>query len=51
MSFTVGTTTFAQDGPFALISGPCQLESLDHARLQDERVTGLCDAHGIGYVF
>ncbi|MEM7752439.1 MAG: 3-deoxy-8-phosphooctulonate synthase [Pseudomonadota bacterium] len=51
MSFTVGTTTFAQDGPFALISGPCQLESLDHARMLAERLSGICDAHGIGYVF
>src|SRR5262245_15966367 len=28
---TVGTTTFANHGPIALIAGPCQLESRQHA--------------------
>ena len=51
MSVTIGNTTFAQDAPFVLISGPCQLETLDHARMLAERLAALCDAHGIGYVF
>ncbi|SNB61138.1 2-dehydro-3-deoxyphosphooctonate aldolase (KDO 8-P synthase) [Arboricoccus pini] len=28
----VGSVTFAQDRPFVLIAGPCQIESLAHAR-------------------
>jgi 2-dehydro-3-deoxyphosphooctonate aldolase (KDO 8-P synthase) len=28
---TVGNVTFGNDLPFALIAGPCQIESLDHA--------------------
>lgn len=51
MSVTVGNTVFGQDKPFVLISGPCQLETLDHARMLAERLSALCDAHGIGYVF
>ena len=30
-SVTAGTVTFANDAPLALIAGPCQLESRDHA--------------------
>ena len=51
MSVTVGNVTFAQDKPFVLISGPCQLETLDHARMLAEKLSAICDAHGIGYVF
>ncbi|MCG6884216.1 MAG: 3-deoxy-8-phosphooctulonate synthase [Silicimonas sp.] len=51
MSVTVGNVTFGQKLPFALISGPCQLETLDHARMLAETLAGLCDKHGIGYVF
>ncbi|MGR3514186.1 MAG: 3-deoxy-8-phosphooctulonate synthase [Paracoccaceae bacterium] len=51
MNVTVGPACFAQDKPFVLISGPCQLETLDHARMLAERLSALCDAHGIGYVF
>ena len=51
MSVTVGNVTFAQDKPFVLISGPCQLETLDHARMLAEKLSAICDRHGIGYVF
>ena len=37
--------------PFALITGPCQLESLDHARMMAERITAACDASGTRFVF
>ncbi len=37
--------------PFALITGPCQLESLDHARMMAERITAACDATGTRFVF
>ncbi len=51
MSVTVGNVTFAQDAPLTLISGPCQLETLDHARMLAERLSSLAAKHGIGYVF
>ncbi|WP_299816857.1 3-deoxy-8-phosphooctulonate synthase [uncultured Jannaschia sp.] len=37
--------------PFVLITGPCQLESLDHARMMAERITAACDATGTRFVF
>lgn len=45
----IGSLTLAQDRPLVLIAGPCQLESLDHARM-------LCDgilraADGMGVIF
>jgi 2-dehydro-3-deoxyphosphooctonate aldolase (KDO 8-P synthase) len=48
---TVGNTRLANDAPFTLISGPCQLESLDHARMIAGTLKETCDALGIGYVF
>ncbi len=47
----IGPVTFANDAPLCLISGPCQLESLDHALMLAETLAGLCADHGIGYVF
>ena len=51
MTVTVGNVTFGQDKPLVLISGPCQLETLDHARMLAETLSKLCAKHGIGYVF
>ncbi len=51
MTVTVGNVTFGQDKPLVLISGPCQLETLDHARMLAETLSELCAKHGIGYVF
>ncbi len=39
------------DAPLTLLSGPCQLESLDHALMIGERMKALCDERGLGYVF
>ncbi len=43
--------TFAQDRPFALIAGPCQMETRDHAMMIAERMKRLTSDLGIGYVF
>lgn len=51
MSVTVGPVTFGQDHPFALIAGPCQLETLDHARMIAEQMAEICHALDIGFVF
>ncbi|MEM9797190.1 MAG: 3-deoxy-8-phosphooctulonate synthase [Pseudomonadota bacterium] len=37
--------------PFALITGPCQLESLDHARMMAERIASACAATGTRFIF
>jgi 2-dehydro-3-deoxyphosphooctonate aldolase (KDO 8-P synthase) len=37
--------------PFALITGPCQLESLDHARMMAERIAGACAPTGTRFIF
>jgi len=39
------------DLPFVLISGPCQLESLDHARMMAEQLMAACAASGVGLIF
>ena len=46
-----GPVAIGNDQPFALISGPCQLESLDHALMLAETLSEICAKHGIGYVF
>ena len=51
MSVTVGNVTFGQDKPLVLISGPCQLETLDHARMLAGTLGEICERLGIGYVF
>src|ERR1700722_18339781 len=38
-------------GPFALIAGPCVIESLDLCREVAGRVSEICARLGIGYVF
>lgn len=48
---TAGKVTFGNDQPFALISGPCQLESYDHAKMIAETVGEAAEKLGIGYVF
>ena len=47
----VGNVTFANDGPFSLIAGPCQLENLDHARMLAEKIGNAASALNIGFVF
>ncbi|MGX9857616.1 3-deoxy-8-phosphooctulonate synthase (plasmid) [Limimaricola variabilis] len=39
------------DEPFMLITGPCQLESLDHARMMAERIAAACAPSGTRFVF
>ena len=51
MSVTIGEITVAQDAPFALISGPCQLESLEHARMMAERLLAACAPSGTPLIF
>ncbi len=48
---SVGELSIANDRPFTLIAGPCQLESLDHAIMIAETVAAACADAGIGYIF
>lgn len=48
---TVGHVAFANDGPFALIAGPCQIESLDHARQIADGVAHAAENAGVGWIY
>ncbi len=37
--------------PFSLITGPCQLESLDHARMMADKISEACSATGTKFIF
>src|SRR5258707_9732110 len=47
----IGATTLGNDLPLALIAGPCQLESRDHAFDMAGRLQELAAAQGIGLVY
>jgi 2-dehydro-3-deoxyphosphooctonate aldolase (KDO 8-P synthase) len=47
----VGTVTFGNARDLCLISGPCQLETLDHARMLAGHLSEMCGRLGIGFVF
>ncbi|MDT8857501.1 3-deoxy-8-phosphooctulonate synthase [Paracoccaceae bacterium Fryx2] len=48
---TVGDIPVGGLNPFMLITGPCQLESLDHARMMAGRIAEACAPTGTRFVF
>ena len=48
---TVGDIPIGGREPVALITGPCQLESLDHARMMAERIAEACAPTGTRFIF
>lgn len=46
---TLGDVRIANDAPLTLIAGPCQLESLDHARMLAGRIAAAAD--GMPWIF
>jgi len=48
---TIGDIEIGGRAPVALIAGPCQLESLDHARMMAERIAEACAPTGTRFVF
>lgn len=48
---TVGSVTFANNLPFVLIAGPCQMESRDHAFEVCGRLKEITDALGIPFIY
>ena len=47
----VTSVTFGNDHPLALIAGPCQLETLDHALAIAAPLAEACAREGVGFVF
>ena len=47
----IGEIALGNDLPFALLCGPCQLESLDHARMLAETIGTAAEDLGIPFVF
>ena len=47
----VGNVSFGNDLPFALIAGPCQMESRDHAMMMATALRDITKRLGIGLVF
>ncbi|MBP0614388.1 3-deoxy-8-phosphooctulonate synthase [Jiella mangrovi] len=45
------SASFSNTAPFALIAGPCQMESRDHAMMIAEKMKRITDDLGIPYVF
>ncbi|MZR12645.1 3-deoxy-8-phosphooctulonate synthase [Maritimibacter sp. DP07] len=48
---TIRDITLGGDAPVSFILGPCQLESLDHARMMAERIAAACEAAGARFIF
>ncbi|MEM1064762.1 MAG: 3-deoxy-8-phosphooctulonate synthase [Pseudomonadota bacterium] len=48
---SIGSLTIANDRPFTLIAGPCQIETLDHARAVAEGIAEAAEAAGIGWIY
>ncbi|MEM6826251.1 MAG: 3-deoxy-8-phosphooctulonate synthase [Pseudomonadota bacterium] len=48
---TAGSVSFSNDRPFALIAGPCQIETLDHARIVASGIAEAADAAGVPWVY
>ena len=46
-----GNVRFSNDLPLALIAGPCQMESRDHALMMASALKEICDKAGIGLVY
>ncbi|MDU8912142.1 3-deoxy-8-phosphooctulonate synthase [Aestuariicoccus sp. MJ-SS9] len=47
----LGDIAIGGANPFALIAGPCQLESLEHARMMADRIAEACAPTGTRFIF
>ena len=50
-SVTIGNVTFSNSAPFALIAGPCQMETREHAFDMAGRLKEMTDKLGVGLVY
>lgn len=51
VTITVGDIEIGASNPISLIVGPCQLESLDHARMMAEKIAEACMPTGTKFIF
>ncbi|WP_152045319.1 3-deoxy-8-phosphooctulonate synthase [Aureimonas psammosilenae] len=49
--FTVGDIRFGNHLPFVLISGPCQIETRDHAFMIADKLAAIAQGSGVPFVF
>lgn len=47
----IGSVTFANDAPIAIIAGPCVIESRDHAHDMAGQINEIAKSLGIGFIF
>jgi 2-dehydro-3-deoxyphosphooctonate aldolase (KDO 8-P synthase) len=50
-TITLGNVQFGNHLPLALIAGPCQMESRDHAFMMAETLKSICAKLGIGLIY
>jgi len=48
---TLNDMAIANDRPFALIAGPCQMESRDHALMMSEKLKAICTRVGVPLIY
>ena len=48
---SVGSVVFKSGAPFALIAGPCQIETLDHARQIADGIARAAEAAGVSWIY
>lgn len=51
VTVVVGDIKIGANNPISLIAGPCQLESLDHARMMAEKIAEACAPTGTKFIF
>ena len=47
----IGNVTVGGDAPFALIAGPCQIETLDHALMMAEKIAEACASTNTPFIY
>ncbi len=47
----IGSVTIGEGHPLALIAGPCQIETLDHARMLAEKIAEACAPTGTPFIY
>lgn len=48
---SIGGLTVSNTRPFTLIAGPCQIESMDHARMMAGRIASAAEEAGVPWIF
>lgn len=51
MAVTIRSRTIGTGHPLTVIAGPCQIESLEHARMTASTLAEMCDRLGINFIY